>query len=408
MSLKGSPGGARSQEADPWGAFVDRAPQPFSGLQEGALAGVRVAVKDMIAVAGLKWTAGVPLLANRRAERDAACVERLRAAGARIVGVTATDAAGFGMTTPAVTNPRAPGLIAGGSSGGSAAAVAAGLADVALGTDTGGSVRVPAACCGVFGLKPTYGSIPLTGVTGMSASFDHVGVMASNLDLIERVLDVIADAPPAAGAIPKRIGVDPQRLAIYRPVLRRAVEAALATLQDQGCEIVAISLPDPFEIAEAHGPIVCREALEVWGEHWPGERARFGKTAGDALAYAQQVSAPDVARARQQVEAFRRRSSSLFDAVDAVVTATLAVPVPRAGDRFAAMGGARLPLLHALLFETITDNVSGLPALAVPLAIADRGIPLSLQISTRGGRDRDALILAGRLLQSCDVRRRAD
>ena len=111
---------------DPWGAFVDRAAPPAEG--DGPLAGLRLAIKDNIAVAGLKWTAGLPLFADRIATSDAACVANLRAAGARIVGTTTTDAAGFGMMTPGVVNPIAPDRTAGGSSGGSAAAVAAGLA----------------------------------------------------------------------------------------------------------------------------------------------------------------------------------------------------------------------------------------------------------------------------------------
>ncbi len=142
-----------SRSVDRFGAFVAFTPDAPAGA--GPLAGLRVAVKDNIAVAGLPFTAGHPLFSDRTADTDAPAVRQLRDAGARIVGVTYTDAGGFGVTTPVVKNPAAPGRTVGGSSGGSAAAVAAGLADVALGTDTGGSVRIPAACTGLVGFKPT-------------------------------------------------------------------------------------------------------------------------------------------------------------------------------------------------------------------------------------------------------------
>jgi hypothetical protein len=130
------------------------------------------------------FTAGHPLFADRVSDADASCVQRLRAAGARIVGMTRTDAGGFGVSTPEVENPIAPGRTVGGSSGGSAAAVAAGLADAALGTDTGGSVRIPAACTGLIGLKPTRGRIATDGLWPLAPSLDHVGVIGRDLDTI--------------------------------------------------------------------------------------------------------------------------------------------------------------------------------------------------------------------------------
>src|SRR5262245_35584175 len=176
---------------DPFGAFVDRAATSSGVPSQGPLAGLRLGVKDNIAVAGLKWTAGLPLFADRIAEHDAPCVAALRAAGAEVVGTVATDSAGFGMMTPGVINPLAADRTVGGSSGGSAAAVAAKLADIALGTDTAGSVRVPAACCGLYGLKPTCGRISLDGVTPLSRSFDHVGILAADLNVLARTTDVL-------------------------------------------------------------------------------------------------------------------------------------------------------------------------------------------------------------------------
>src|SRR5882672_1020705 len=185
---------------DRFGAFVAIAPDAGAGA--GPLSALRVAVKDNIAVRGLPFTAGHPLFADRIADGDAWAVRRLRQAGARIVGVTHTDAGGFGVTTPTVANPAAPGKTVGGSSGGSAAAVAAGLADVALGTDTGGSVRIPAACTGLIGFKPTRGRVPTDGLWPLSTSLDHVGVIGRDLDRVAATAEVLLgpdaqhDAPP--------------------------------------------------------------------------------------------------------------------------------------------------------------------------------------------------------------------
>src|SRR5690242_1409067 len=146
-----------------FGAFVAYASSKVHAA-DGPLAGLRVAVKDNIRVDGLPFTAGLPMYRGRVASRDATAVRLIREAGAQIVGVTCTDAAGLGVATPAVTNPASPDHIAGGSSGGAAAAVAAGDADLGLGTDTGGSVRIPAACCRIYGFKPSHGRVSTDGV----------------------------------------------------------------------------------------------------------------------------------------------------------------------------------------------------------------------------------------------------
>src|SRR6266852_3751861 len=180
-----------SRSVDRFGAFVAFTPDAPAGA--GPLAGLRVAVKDNIAVAGLPFTAG----------HDAPAVRQLRDAGARIVGVTRTDAGGFGVSTPVVKNPAAPGRTVGGSSGGSAAAVAAGLADVALGTDTGGSVRIPAACTGLIGFKPTRGRIATDGVWPLAPSLDHIGVIGRDLDIVARTTEALLGPDPALRTDPQ-------------------------------------------------------------------------------------------------------------------------------------------------------------------------------------------------------------
>ncbi|MFB6302473.1 MAG: amidase [Haloferacaceae archaeon] len=180
---------------DPYNAFVTRC--EVEGAAEGSLAGVTVGVKDNIAVAGVEMTCGSRVFAGYRPRRDATVVTRLLAAGATVVGKTAMDdmaVSGTGEVSAAgpVLNPRDPDHLAGGSSGGSAAAVVAGDADLALGTDQAGSVRVPAAWCGCVGLKPTHGLVPYTGITPLGHTYDHVGPLAGSVRDCARALSVLA------------------------------------------------------------------------------------------------------------------------------------------------------------------------------------------------------------------------
>ncbi len=380
---------------DPYGAFVDRVASPRGG--EGPLAGIRLAIKDNIAVAGLRWTAGLPLLADRIGESDADCVAALRRAGATIVGTVATDSAGFGMMTPGVDNPTAPGRTVGGSSGGSAAAVAGGLADLALGTDTGGSVRVPAACCGLYGLKPTYGRISVEGVTPLSYAFDHVGLLAADIDILEKGWLALAGGQRAPEPAPeiRRIGFDPARLSMADASIRAAIEQLLARLVGEGYSLVEVALPDQAALAEIHGAIVCGEALEIWRRHWPADAGGFTKTAARSLSYAALIEPAEIVKARQVLADVRRYMAAQFAEVDAILGPTIAVEPPQAGARLVSMAGVDVPVVNALLAETCPFNVSGHPALSVPLAEhTDCGTPVALQIAVKADQERSALAFA--------------
>ncbi len=384
--------------ADPYDAFVERVEAPAHG--PGPLAGLRLAVKDNIAVAGLPWTAGLPLLGDRIAGSDAPCVAMLREAGAAVAGTTVTDAAGFGMMTPGVVNPLAPGRTAGGSSGGSAAAVAGGLIDVALGTDTGGSVRVPAACCGIYGLKPSFGRIPIDGVTPLSFTFDHIGLLAAGIDVLDRTARVLLPASRGSLDDIRRIGFDPNRLAGSDDTIRSAVERTLSWLAAQGFALTEIELPDRLALAEMHGAIVCAEALEIWRDHWPRDAARFADAARRSLAYAATLPPDEPASARQSLIEMRAAIGRAFDAADVILGPTIAVPPPRVGARRVALEGEEVPVVFALLAETCPFNVSGHPALSLPLPWpAADGIPTALQIALPQDNELAAIDLA-RLLST--------
>lgn len=269
---------------DPEGALAEaRRQDELPRGERGPLSGLPVAVKDNIAVRGLPCTSGSALLDGYRAPYDATAVERLRRAGAVIVGKTNLDEFGMGSSTTRsyrapTGNPADPSRIPGGSSGGSAAAAACGSAFAALGTDTGGSVRQPAAHCGVFGIRPTYGRVSRFGVTAYASSFDQVGCLSSDLVSVGRVLGAISGEDPrdatsasrpvpdfgaAAGTprLPKRLAVPgPEELGALDPASREAFARTARAVERAGVEVREVSLPPPATAVAAYYLLACAEA----------------------------------------------------------------------------------------------------------------------------------------------------
>ena len=389
-----------------FGAFTAAAPATPVG--HGPLAGLRVAVKDLIAVAGLP-TNGDLGSGGGVADRDAACVDSLRAAGASIVGVTRSDAGGFGTLTRAVVNPRAQDRIAGGSSGGSAAAVAGDLADAALGTDTGGSVRIPAACCGVYGFKPTTGRIPLDGVQVLSGSMDTVGLMAADPDPLGRIAETLLDDRDTtrtdALARP-RVMYDPAGLEHVEAQVRTAVEHAISHLAGDGAGNAIAVLPHPTDVLGAHGAIVCAEAAARHGVAYRQAPNDFPRAAATAFEKARTLTHAELAAAR----AMRSRAEAVVDALldtdDAVLAIpTLPWPAPHRDTRLVLLDGKSVPLPLAMMWFTALFNMTGHPALALPLPVGAAGA--SLQLIGRRGADRALLALAVRFAHGATPTRAA-
>lgn len=382
--------------ADPFGAFTATAPATRAG--PGPLADLRIAVKDLIAVAGLP-TNGDLGTGGGVAAADAACVARLRAAGASIVGVTRTDAGGFGTLTRAVVNPRAEDRIAGGSSGGSAATVAGGLADAALGTDTGGSVRIPAACCGLYGFKPTNGRIALDGVQLLSDSMDSVGVLAAATDPLCRVAETLLDDQDTTGtdALARpRVMYDPAELGDVEAEIRTAVEQAISRLAWPAAGRAIAGLPQPADVLGAHGVIVCAEAAERHGERYQQAPDVFPRAAALAFQKAQTLTDTEIAAARATRQQAEAAVDALLDTDDAVLAVpTLPWPAPYRATRQVALNGTSVPLPLAMMWFTALFNMTGHPALALPLPGGAAGA--SLQLVARRGADRALLALAASL-----------
>jgi aspartyl-tRNA(Asn)/glutamyl-tRNA(Gln) amidotransferase subunit A len=370
------------------------------GAVVGPLHGVPVAVKDLIDVAGVVTAAGSPKLAGNRAGRDAEVVARLRAAGAVVVGKTRTHEFAYGVTTPGTANPWDPERIAGGSSGGSAAAVAAGLVPAALGSDTAGSIRIPSSCCGVVGLKPTWGRVPATGVWPLSWSCDHVGPIAASVADVA-LLDQVLAGPPAptgGGAAPgparPRIGrvvgnglgpVDPAVTAVVDELCRR-VEAAGAALDEVTLPLEAargaVATIVLAEAAEAHARLLAETGEDGYSRAMLA-MIRIGRSA----------LAGEYLKGLRYRGRFAAEVEGLLAGRDALLLPTLPCVAPPANRPTVTIAGTEVGVQAALTRLPGPLNCSGSPVLSLPAGLA-QGLPVGASLVGRIGGDRGLLRLA--------------
>jgi aspartyl-tRNA(Asn)/glutamyl-tRNA(Gln) amidotransferase subunit A len=342
-----------------------------------------LAVKDLFDTAGVRTTYGSPIFADHVPEASAEAVVRLEAAGYATAGKANLHEFAWGITSENLTfgtvpNPVAPGRVAGGSSGGCAAALAAGLVDYALGTDSGGSVRIPAACCGVVGFKPSFGLVPIAGCFPLAPSFDHVGPMARDVAGCERMMEALVP-----GFSPTDVSLHDLRVVIAwteraDPLVRARVEAVAA-----GFEPVEVPWPDGVY------PVFQREIVEVHADLYPANRDRYDPGVAAKMELARRVTDAEVAAAAAERERYRERIAA-FD-VDVLVTPTVPMVAP-------PVGIGDLALRWRMIELTFAWNVVGAPALALPCGPAEDGLPASVQLIGRPGDD--ALVLAaGRALE---------
>lgn len=352
--------------------------------------GIRLAVKDLFDTAGIRTTYGSPIFDDHVPETSAAAVSLLEAAGYVNVGKANLHEFAWGITSENdhygwVPNPRAPGRIAGGSSGGSAAALAAGLADAALGTDSGGSIRIPAACCGVTGFKPSYGLVPLDGCFALAPSYDHAGPMARDVAGCERMMEALAPGFAAREVALGDLVVGVGWTESAEPLVRARVETAASLFP--GSRPLDLPLPP----REAYAGFE-REAAEIHEPIWREHRELYGANVATKLEHALRVTDEQVERADRERELYREQIANLMDGLDLLVTPTLAMVAPPAG-----LGD--LALRGKILRFTLPWNTVGTPALALPCGSAEDGLPASLQLI--GAPGDDALVLAaGRALEA--------
>jgi Asp-tRNA(Asn)/Glu-tRNA(Gln) amidotransferase A subunit family amidase len=367
------------------------------------LAGMPVVVKDLIDTPPAACRAGLAVFDDWRPVDPAEAVRRLAAAGAVMIGVAHTDNAGFGVRTAQVRNPKAPGRTVGGSSGGSAAAVAAGWVPAALGTDTGGSIRIPAACCGVVGFKPSWGRVPVDGVRTLVASLDHVGPITIDVATARRIQEVLdpQGVPPAPGSIvagPRshrwgqlRVGVARALIAASDTPVTAALERVLEQFRSAGVVLVPVDLPGDPLLEHVHETVFCHEAALAWAAMLGDARrlAKLPSMVRDTLLAGRDVSPEAYAAAMAARAGIRRHVERLLDTVDLLLSPTLPVLAPAADARQVRLDGRDHGFTGLLIRHTRLFNHSGHPVLALPLPAgpgAD-GRQASLQLAAGNGRD---------------------
>lgn len=387
--------GARIERLNPkLGAFttqcLDRARDEAAAVRPGdprALAGVPFAAKDLFDSDGVRTTYGSAMFAGHVPSSDAAAVATLRAAGAILVGKTQTHEFAWGITCVneamgSARNPWDPERIAGGSSGGSAAALAARMVPLAIGTDTGGSVRIPAAFCGVMGLKPTYGRISLDGVWPLAPSLDHAGPMArtpADLELLFAAL--------GGGFQPRLASLDGVRVRIGPDV----PEPVVATLGDLGARVEPGA--QPWDQA-AFAIFSLIQAVEAAAAHraaglYPDRLDEYGADVRSRLERAARVDPAAYVEATAARETLRAEFVDLLQGDALLVTPVAAVPPPRPEDT--------ATLRDAVMPHTTPQNLAGLPACAVRTGFDEHGLPVGVQITGAAGRD-GAVLSAARAL----------
>jgi aspartyl-tRNA(Asn)/glutamyl-tRNA(Gln) amidotransferase subunit A len=389
----------------------------------GPLDGVTVAVKDNISTAGVRTTCGSAMLEGYVPPYDATVVERLKAAGATVVGKTNMDEFGMGTTTETsafgpTDNPAAPGRVPGGSSGGSAAAVAAGDADVALGSDTGGSVRCPAAFCGVVGIKPTYGLVSRYGLVAYANSLEQIGPLAPTVEAAAELLDVIAGvderdattrAPPAGAPDSYAdaadgdvegltVGVPTELLEGVDEGVEAAFEEALGSLRDRGATTETVSLPSVETAVQAYYVIAMSEASSNlarfdgvrygpategdgdWNDAFAAVREEgFGEEVKRRVllgTYALSAGYHDqyYAQAQDARAWVKRDFEEAFEAVDVLASPTMPVPPFELGESLED------PLqMYLADANTVPVNLANLPAISVPAGETNEG-PVGVQL----------------------------
>lgn len=385
------------------------------------LDGLTLGVKDNIDVGGIRTTVGSRAFADRVAEEDAEIVRRLRRGGAIVLGKTNMHELAFGSTCRneaygAVVNPWDPSRVPGGSSGGSGVALAADLCLTALGTDTGGSIRLPAAINGVAGLRPTYGAISTRGVFPVSRSLDTVGPMARSVDDLAAVLTIAAAFDPEDpwSVIPVqdpalsnrdmrglRIGL-PREFFFegLEPEIEHLVLASAHVLAELGAVVVDIELPGAGEAAEVCGMLLKVEALAVHWDRYSDPKAPLEEGTRRRLGLVEGLTAVDQANLTERMHEWQRELRRAFARIDLLLTPTMPVSPPEAtGAETIATSAAVVPFTHA-------TSLGGIPALSLPCGFTSSGLPVGLQLCAPWWRDRLLLAVGSGYQRATDWHRR--
>ncbi|HXJ11757.1 MAG TPA: amidase [Candidatus Limnocylindrales bacterium] len=382
----------------------------------GPLHGIPISLKDNLYTSGLRTTGGSSFLRDFLPLQDAAVVASLKNSGAILLGKTNLHEFAYGVTSNnphfgPVRNPWDLDRIPGGSSGGSAAALAAGLCFGSIGTDTGGSIRIPASLCGVVGLKPGLGRVSVEGAIPLSTTLDFVGPMARTVADVALLFDAIASRekakrrPRAAGGQHLRLGVPKHFfLDVVNPEIQQAFESSLVTLKKLGAKLKEVSLPYLKETEHAGNQIAWAEATHYHQQAgwYPAHSAEYGEDVRSRLEMGEKVSALEYLRALDLREKFIAgfHLALLEHEVDALVTPTTPIAAPLIGEETISIAGKDHSTRALLLRLNRPANLGGFPAISVPCGLTPSGLPAGLQFLAALNAESLLLDIASRFEQS--------
>jgi aspartyl-tRNA(Asn)/glutamyl-tRNA(Gln) amidotransferase subunit A len=367
------------------------------------LEGVPIAIKDLFDSAGVRTTYGSPMFAEHVPATDAAVTARVKAAGALTLGKTRTHEFGWGITTNSAhfgptRNPWDPGRSPGGSSGGSGVAIATGMTPLAIGSDTGGSIRIPSGFCGLCGLKPTWGRISLAGAFALARTLDHAGSMArdpADVALLDAVLAAVDGADPATPHAPTeppaafdfvglRVGVAGSIAAApLAPDVAAVFARACDTAAALGGDVAAVTLPDPAATLAAFVTTQRAEALRGHRARglYPDRANAYGIDVRGRLEAAERVSLADYLDAQATREQIRSEWERLFRDFDVVLTPISAITAPEIGCERIEHLGKTYDVRELVMSYTVPQNLIGVPACAVPAGFDDHDMPVGVQFT---------------------------
>ena len=371
----------------------------FKGNYRGPLHGVCVGVKDLLDTKGIRTTSSSRTRSDNVPVSDAAVVEHLNRAGAVMVGKTHTHEFAYGVITPTTRNPWDLDRIPGGSSGGSGAAVAAGMCQAAIGTDTGGSVRIPSSVCGTVGLKPTYGRVSRRGVASLSWSLDHVGPLAGTVGDAALMMDAIAgydrsdpatcDVPVPANSAELGAGVENLVLGVPRnyffdhidPEVETAVRAAIQEFERLGARIREVDLPHAELYMAAEFGILVPEASAYHQQTLRNQADLYEEDVRVLLEAGELMLATDYIKALRVRTLIQQGWRDMFADIDAVLAPTLPAVAAKTGQSaFEWPDGTEEPVINSYVRTSAPGNLTGLPALSVPCGYNTDGLPIGMQI----------------------------
>jgi aspartyl-tRNA(Asn)/glutamyl-tRNA(Gln) amidotransferase subunit A len=357
------------------------------GDTRGPLHGIPLCIKDLIDVEGLPTTASSRVLRDNIARTDAPVVARLRAAGGVIVGKTNTQEFAYGVVTAPTVNPWDRDRIPGGSSGGSAAAIAAGMSLGGVGTDTAGSIRIPSALCGISGLKPRPGIVSLEGIIPLAPSLDACGPMARTASDLGVLLDAMTEvARERVEATRLRVALpDDVEVAAADPEVAAAVADATRVLSDNGLTTVEVSLPSFEEWDVPRSLPLMLEALEIHrSRNWyPDKQELYTEETLGSLRYAETVGAAKISDAARRLSELKSALVAVFERADVLVLPATQGAAPTVAEAMNKDGGHRTPVVRRLTRLCGPMNVCGLAAASVPCGFSSDGLPIGLQLVGR-------------------------